>query len=189
MTHPARHRRERQLARPARRMRITADTADLVTLHAQLLAGTAVAARARGGIATRLATVLVLGHTDPARRMRARAIDTGDALRYMTRHAAIRLVASLARARIGLRFEAVPRREASAMHARRERIGELLLRRQRCDGHAVAARTRTLAVTRRADVTRRRRTRTVIAQPIAIVREMARRQLAARLEVLVAAVA
>src|SRR6188472_1052956 len=109
MTHPARHRRQRHLARPACRMRITADATDLVTLLAQLLAGTAVTTGARGRIATRLAAVLVLGHAHPARRMRARAITTCDALRHVTRHATIGLVAGLACARIGLRLEAMPR--------------------------------------------------------------------------------
>src|SRR4051812_34218842 len=110
MAHPARHRRQRLAARPAGRMRIAADATDLVALHAQLLAGAAVARRACRRIAARFAAMLVLarGQPDPARRVRTTGGVSGDTARDVTRQAAIRLVAGLARTRLRAGLEAVP---------------------------------------------------------------------------------
>ena len=61
MAQSARQRAERLPARPAGRVRVAADAADLVAADAQRLAGAVMTAGACGGIAARLAAVLVLG--------------------------------------------------------------------------------------------------------------------------------
>src|SRR5262245_16275679 len=95
MTQPARHRGERHPARPSGRMRIAADAADLVTADAQRLTCAVVAARARGGVAARLAAVLVVGggQSEPAGWMRAAPALAGDPARRVAGGAAIGRVA------------------------------------------------------------------------------------------------
>jgi len=82
-------------------VRVAADAADRVALHAQGLAGTAVAAGARHRIAAGLAAVQVTarGQPDPAGRVRAAGRRAGNAARGVAGDAAIRAVAGGAGAR------------------------------------------------------------------------------------------
>lgn len=156
-----------------------------MTAHAQHLAGAVVAARAGRRIATRFASVLVVraGEPDPARRMRALAIEAGDAARDVTARAAIRGVACGAGAWIRARLECVTRGEPGAVHARAERIAEPQLRRQHGDGLTVARRAGPLGVARLARVGGRRSAGAVIADPVAVVHEVRLWQRARVLEI------
>jgi len=191
MTHPARHRGERQPARPARWMRIAPDATDLVTADAQGLTRAIVTARARGGIATRLAPVLVVGRRqpDPAGRMRASPALTGDPARRVAGRAAIRRVARGAGAGLRPGFQRMARCEACAVNARGERIGEPSRCRQCRYRRAVASGAKPFLMARLAQITGRRGARTMLAHPVAVVREVALRQKARVLEVLVAGIA
>lgn len=89
-------------------MRIAAHAADLVALHAELLARTTVTARAARRIAPRLATMLVVEGADPPRWVWARTIIAGNSVLHVTGRAPIGLVAGQTGARIGPRLQAVP---------------------------------------------------------------------------------
>src|SRR5437868_12403905 len=106
MAQPAWQRGEWHLARPAGRVRRSADAADLVASDAQRLTRTVVAARARRGIAARLAPVLVVGGggPDPADGMWTAPSVAGDPVRRVAGHAAIRRVARRAGAGLGSRL-------------------------------------------------------------------------------------
>jgi hypothetical protein len=170
-------------------MRIAAHAADLMTTDAQLLPCPIVTARARRWIATRFTAVEVLGDTEPTRRMWAAPIRPRNRALGVTRDAAIGLMTCRARAGLGLRFERVTRRETCAMHARRERIGEVERRRQGGDSFAMAARTELLAMTGLTDFARGGRAYTVLAHPVAIVGEVGLGQRPRLFEVLVACAA
>lgn len=191
MTHPARHRRHRLPAREAGRMGIATDATDCVTAHAQLLAGAAMTARARRRIAPGLAAVPVVRRrqADPAGWVRVAARVPGDTLVGVARRAAIRLMTGRARARIGARLEGMAGREAGAMHARTERIGKPLGGRQHRHGPAVAGGAVRLRVTRLAQIARRCGARAVLAEPVAVMREVAGGERALVLEVHVARIA
>src|SRR6185436_10058614 len=144
---------------------------------------------ARRRIAPRLATVAVI-EPDPARRVRVAArARVRDAARLVAGRAAIGRVAGGARARIGARLERVPRGEPGAVHARAHRIGQPHRGADRRRGAAMAAGAEALTMAALAQIPRRRGARAVLAQPVAVVREVARGQRAFGLEVAVAGAA
>src|SRR5262249_55307325 len=103
--------------------------------------------------------------------------------------AAIRRVARAAGAGPGASLQRMARCKARAMHARGERIREATLRRQRRHGLAVAVGAEPLLMARLAQIAGGCGARAVLAHPVAVVREVALRQEARVLEVLVARVA
>jgi len=159
-------------------MGIAADPADLVTADAQALAGTVVAARTRGRIAPRLAAMgIVAGRrTDPAGRMRAAPRIAGDAERGVAARAAVGRVTRRARTGFGARFERVARHETGAMDRRRHGVREVRRGRQDRDALAVAVGAEPVAMTRLTQIAGRCGARAVLAQPVAVVREVGRGQ-------------
>ena len=104
--------------------------------------------------------------------MRAELATTSDPELGVTARAAIRRVTRRACARLGTGLERVARLEAGAMDRRREWIFEVRGCRQNRHGLAVTLGAELIAVTRSAQIARRRSARAVLAQPIAFVREM-----------------
>src|SRR5258705_13892858 len=108
--------------------------------------------------------------------MRASPPLAGDPARRVASRAAIRRVTGGAGAGLGPRLERVARREACAMDARRERIGEPTLCGQRRYGLAVAAGAEPLLMARLAQIAGGRGARAVLAHPVTVVCEVALRQ-------------
>lgn len=134
-------------------MNIASDAAALVTLRAQLLAGSAVAGGAGERVRPRRSTMGVLGRsqTHPAERVRAQAELTGgpDPLLAMTVVAALGGMADRTGPGGRARLIRVSGAEAGAMQLVQAAIGaiKLELGGQGRNAHAVAAEAETLAVT------------------------------------------
>src|SRR5689334_21722458 len=121
--------------------------------------------------------------------MRASPPVAGDPARRVAGDAAIGRVARGAGAGLGAGLERMARREAGAVHARGERVGEPALRGQRRHALAVAVGAEPLLMARLAQIPGRRGAGAVLAHPVAMVGEVALRQEARVLEVLVAGIA
>src|SRR5688500_16697237 len=130
-------------------MWIAARAAHAVAVHAQLLAGSAVAARAAHRVepGSRPVCIGLTWQADPASGVWRLIPRAG----HHTRARVARLtrglrVAGDAEHRIAARFERMPRREAGAVHVGPLRLVKVQARWQRGDGQAVAGRAGALGV-------------------------------------------
>jgi len=114
-------------ARESVRVRVAAGPSHAMTSDAELLAGAAVATRARDRIDARLHAVLTAAGArgDPPRRVGTPGCGTGgNPLRGVTIDTRRLAVARHTKAGIGARFLGMPRAKASAVKAREARLVE-----------------------------------------------------------------
>jgi hypothetical protein len=172
---------------------IAAGSTDPMAADAQLLAGTAVATGARRRVDAGLHAVVPPSSSgrDPSLRVRAaRARALSHMVVVVAALAGVLTVAGRTEARVGASLHRVPCDEACAVKAGEGDLVEHELGRQFRDGpDAVARGTRSLRVAARAEIACTRRPNPVLAQPVAVVNEVAHGRRILRRKVLVAAVA
>jgi len=157
-------------------MRVATRAAHSVAAHAQLLARSAVTALTRHRVDASLNAVLAAttAREKPTGRMRisggARAADSPSRVAVETRALAM---TRRAHAGVGTGFLRVSRAKSRSMKIRGVRVAERELPRQGGDGRAVARRAVSLTVAARAEVARTRGPNAVLADPIAVVHDVA----------------